>query len=213
MSIETEMKLVRFKMAEAEKFKISDFIYGLIVPVIVGLVIVAWKAYLPNALLSIDPSYTLNAILVDGFLEALMVIAIPMFLGLLWNKWAGGAAGFLLGSLYAIYWAVQYVGYGVDPTDVSLLGYIVSAILIGYVAGALSKGSFSFIRMIEAGIIAAIVGWAFYVLCGLISTIPGTIESLDPYTVFITLTPRIVYGIIIPIIVKVFYWYGVIPRK
>ncbi|MEM1660872.1 MAG: hypothetical protein QXR17_07020 [Candidatus Bathyarchaeia archaeon] len=200
-------------MTEAEKFKVSDFIYGLIVPVIVGLLIVAWKAYLPNALLSIDPSYTLNAILIDGFLEALMVIAIPMFLGLLWNKWAGGAAGFLLGSLYAVYWAVQYVGYGVDPTDVSLLGYIVSAILIGYVAGALSKGSFNFIRMIVAGIIAAIVGWAFYVLCGLISTIPGTMESLDPYTIFITLTPRLVYGIIVPVIVKVFYWYGVIPRR
>lgn len=200
-------------MTEAEKFKVSDFIYGLIVPVIVGLLIVAWKAYLPNALLSIDPSYTLNAILIDGFLEALMVIAIPMFLGLLWNKWAGGAAGFLLGSLYAVYWAVQYVGYGVDPTDVSLLGYIVSAILIGYVAGALSKGSFNFIRMIVAGIIAAIVGWAFYALCGLISTIPGTMESLDPYTIFITLTPRLVYGIIVPVIVKVFYWYGVIPRR
>ncbi|MCS7227193.1 MAG: hypothetical protein NZ821_09415, partial [Gloeomargarita sp. SKYB31] len=79
-------------MSEGEKLKPSDFIYGLAVPVIVGLLIIVWKAYLPSALLSIDPSYTLNAILVDGFLEALMVIAIPMFLGLLWNKWAGGAA-------------------------------------------------------------------------------------------------------------------------
>lgn len=200
-------------MAEGEKLKASDFVYGLVVPVIIGLVIVVWKAYLPSALLSIDPSYTLNAILVDGFLEALMVIAIPMLFGLLWNKWAGGAAGFLLGSLYAVYWAVQYIGFGLDPTDISLLGYIVSAILIGYVAGALSKGSFSFLRMVEAGIIAAIVGWCFYFLAGILSTIPGTIESLDPYTVFITLTPRIVYGIIIPVIVKVFYWYGVIPRR
>jgi len=200
-------------MSEGEKFSASDFIYGLVVPVIVGLLIVAWKVYLPSALLGIDPSYTLNAILVDGFLEALMVIAIPMFFGLLWNKWAGGAAGFLLGSLYAVYWAVQYVSFGVDPTDVSLLGYIVSAMLIGYIAGALSKGSFSFKRMVISGIIAAIVAWAFYVAAGLLSTIPGTIEALDPYTVFITLTPRVLYGIIIPVIVKVFYWYGVIPRK
>lgn len=200
-------------MTEEEKFVASDFIYGLFVPVIVGLLIVAWKAYLPSALLSIDPSYTLNAILVDGLLEAIMIVAVPMLLGLLWNKWAGGAAGFLLGSLYAVYWAVQYVSYGVDPTDVSLLGYVVSAMLIGYVAGALSRGSFSFKRMVIAGIIAAVVGWCFYVAAGIISTIPGTIESLDFYTAFITLTPRLVYGIIIPVIAKVFYWYGVIPRR
>ncbi len=165
---------MKFKIAEGEKLKAGDFVYGLVVPVIIGLLIVVWKAYLPSALLSIDPSYTLNAILVDGFLEALMVIAIPMLLGLLWNKWAGGAAGFLLGSLYAVYWAVQYVGFGFDSTDISLLGYIVSAILIGYVAGALSKGSFSFLRMVEAGIIAAIVG------CVSTSQLEYSQQSLEP---------------------------------
>lgn len=199
--------------SESEKLKLSDFIYGLIVPAIVGLLILAWPTVVAPGLLAIDPSYTLNAIFVDGFLEALMTIAIPMLFGLLWNRWAGGISGFLLGSLYALYWSVQYVTFQVSPTDISLMGYILSAMLIGYVAGALSKGSYNLIRMIVAGIIAAVVGWCFYVAAGILSPVPGTIETLDPYTTFITLTPRVVYGIIIPVIVKVFTWYNVIPRR
>jgi hypothetical protein len=199
--------------SESEKLKLSDFIYGLIIPAIIGILILAWPTVVAPGLYAIDPSYTLNAILVDGFLEAIMIIAIPMLFGLLWNRWAGGVSGFLLGTLYALYWSVQYVTFQVPPTDISLMGYILSAMLIGYVAGAISKGSYSFIRMVMAGIIAAIVGWCFYVAAGMLSPIPGTISTLDPYTIFITLTPRIVYGIIIPIIVKVFTWYGVIPRR
>ena len=199
--------------SESEKLKLSDFIYGLIIPAIIGILILAWPTVVAQGLLAIDPSYTLNAILVDGFLEAIMIIAIPMLFGLLWNRWAGGISGFLLGTLYAIYWSVQYVTFQLPPTDISLMGYILSAMLIGYIAGAISKGSYSFIRMVIAGIIAAIVGWCFYVAAGILSTIPGTISTLDPYTVFITLTPRVIYGIIIPIIAKVFTWYGVIPRK
>jgi len=199
--------------SESEKLKLSDFIYGLIIPAIIGILILAWPTVVAQGLLAIDPSYTLNAILVDGFLEAIMIIAIPMLFGLLWNRWAGGISGFLLGTLYAIYWSVQYVTFQLPPTDISLMGYILSAMLIGYIAGAISKGSYSFIRMVIAGIIAAIVGWCFYVAAGILSTIPGTISTLDPYTVFITLTPRVIYGIIIPIIAKVFTWYGVIPRR
>ena len=199
--------------SEGEKLKFGDFIYGLMVPVIVGILIMAWPTIVAPGLYAIDPSYTLNAIFVDGFLEAIMVIAIPMLFGLLWNRWAGGISGFLLGTLYALYWSVQYVTFQYSPTDISLMGYVLSAMLIGYIAGAISKGSYSFIRMVMAGIIAAIVGWCFYVAAGLLSTLPGTISTLDPYTIFITLTPRIVYGIIIPIIAKVFTWYGVIPRR
>jgi len=198
---------------ESEKLRLSDFINGLIIPVIIGILILAWPTVLAPGLRAIDPSYTLNAILVDGFLEAIMIIAIPMLFGLLWNRWAGGISGFLLGTLYAIYWSVQYVTFQLPPTDISLMGYILSAMLIGYIAGSISKGSYSFIRMVIAGIIAAVVGWCFYVAAGILSTIPGTISTLDPYTVFITLTPRIIYGIIIPIIAKVFTWYGVIPRR
>ncbi len=45
-------------------------------------------------------------ILTHGF--ALMtVFAIPVLIGLIWNKWAGGAAGFIMGGLYY----VAYAGY------------------------------------------------------------------------------------------------------
>ena len=47
---------------------------------------------------NVDTSGTLNNILVDGLGEALLTIGIPLFAGLVWNKWAGGGAGFLLGD-------------------------------------------------------------------------------------------------------------------
>jgi hypothetical protein len=34
-----------------------------------------------------------------------------------------------------------------------------------------------------------------------------------PYNTFIIMLPRIIYGIVMPIIVKVFSWYGITPRR
>lgn len=36
--------------------------------------------------------------------ELTIIVAIPLMLGLVWNRWAGGASGFLMGTFYAIYW-------------------------------------------------------------------------------------------------------------
>ena len=71
-------------------------------------------------------------------LEELVVIAVvPLLLGLVWNRWAGGASGFLMGSFYALYWANSFHGHPGSGTV--LLAYILSAMLIGYIAGALNK--------------------------------------------------------------------------
>ena len=41
----------------------------------------------------------------------MIVLGIPLVLGLLWNKWAGGAAGFITGGLYYVASAGLYTGY------------------------------------------------------------------------------------------------------
>ena len=38
----------------------------------------------------------------------MIILGIPLVLGLLWNKWAGGAAGFIMGGLYYVASAGQY---------------------------------------------------------------------------------------------------------
>ena len=40
----------------------------------------------------------------------MIVLGIPLVLGLLWNKWAGGAAGFIMGGMYYVASAGQYNG-------------------------------------------------------------------------------------------------------
>jgi hypothetical protein len=195
----------------SSSFKLSDIIFAVVVPVVVALVIIAWPTALSSALLNIDPSYALNAIFVDGFFEAVLLVGVPMFFGLLWNQWAGGSSGFLLGSLYALYWSVQYQGFGYAPNDISLLGYVVGAMLTGYIAGALNKGSTSFRRMLVAGVTAGIIGGLLQFLAAYISPI-GMVTDI-PYVMFITLLPRIIYGIIIPFIAMVFTWYGITPKR
>ena len=41
----------------------------------------------------------------------MIVLGIPLVLGLLWNKWAGGAAGFIMGGMYYVASAGLYTGY------------------------------------------------------------------------------------------------------
>ena len=40
----------------------------------------------------------------------MIILGIPLVLGLLWNKWAGGAAGFVMGGIYYVANAGQYNG-------------------------------------------------------------------------------------------------------
>ena len=198
-------------MTSWKEWKRGDLIFGIIVPTVVALLIIAFPTVIGTALLNIDPSYTLNAILVDGLGEAILTVGIPMFLGLLWNQWAGGASGFLLGSIYALYVSDMFVYYDYGMGDISILGYLVCAMLTGYIAGALNRGSYSFRRMLIAGLVSAIIGGVFLLWTQLVSPL-GMVTDV-PYGVFITFLPRIIYGVLIPIFATVFGWYGLTPRQ
>jgi len=135
-------------MASWTDWKLNDIIYGIILPCIVAFLIIIFPFEISKILAEVDPSLALNAILVDGLAQAILIVGIPLFAGLIWNQYAGGAAGFLLGSIYALYVNDTYAAYAfLDPAgafnnmmmlagSIAILGYVVSAMLIGYIAGA-----------------------------------------------------------------------------
>ena len=195
-----------------KEWKLGDILYGVVVPLIVALVIIAFPVYVRPALHAIDQSFTLESILVTGIEEGILLYGVPMLIGLIWNQWAGGASGFLLGSIYAIS-TFQMYGLSGDK-NFFLLGYVLGAMLVGYMAGALNKGSFSFIRMLIAGLVTTIIGGLFVYLCMLIPGQPINMAAPDyAFSLFQVMTPRIIFGIVIPIIAKVFSWFGLTPRR
>lgn len=220
---------------ETEKFKLADLLYGLVIPIIVALLIVAFPAVIRPALdgffppgdlmtgAGASPYAFLTAIFTHGF--ALMVMfAIPLILGLIWNKWAGGAAGFIMGTLlylgeagYNVMYTINNFG-GSSPNwyaDPSFIGnYIVGGILIGYIAGGLNKGSPNFKRMLGAGLVAALtVGFLQFLFNISIAIAKSMSQSNPPYALFLTILPMIILGIIAPIVAKVMTWYGLQPAR
>ncbi len=184
----------------------KDILYGVLVPVVVALIIIAFPLG-EKTLTSIYPP--LVGIFVFGFQEAIMIVAVPMLFGLLWNKWAGGASGFLLGSIYALWYAIYGIRTVHWTSDISLLGYLISGALIGYISGSLNKRSQIFSRMLFAGVTAGVVGGLFLFLTESFS--PFKMVT-GPFGLFITITPRIVFGIIIPVFAKLFHRYGATPQ-
>jgi hypothetical protein len=151
-----------------------------------------------------------------------------LVLGLLWNKWAGGAAGFIMGGLYYVASAGQYNGiyasFGMSNYnffgDVSMLFYMVNAIVIGYMAGALSNGSTNFKRMLGAGLTASVLVAIIQAYLNItVALEPGRNMAIaswntDPFLAVITnFLPGILLGIIVPILAKVMTWYGLQPQK
>jgi hypothetical protein len=212
------------KMASWTDWKLSDIIWGIIVPCVVAFLIIIFPTELAKILLEIDPGYTLNAILIDGLGEAILIVGIPMFAGLMWNKWAGGGAGFLLGSIYALYVNDTFAAMGAFSEfgmigDISNLGYVVCAMLTGYIAGALNRDSFSFRRMLIAALVGGSIGGLFLLWTQLISPLGMvTVESLSSgnlgeNTLFLMFLPRIIYGVIIPIFATLFGWFGITPKQ
>ncbi len=188
----------------------SDIIYGIIAPIVVVLLIVAISKLgsLTGGGFGIATGITME------LQELVMIAVVPLLLGLVWNKWAGGASGFLLGTLYALYWADSYhssfAGARMSGFGTILLAYIISAMLIGYMAGALNKRSDNFRRMIISGIIASTIGGL--VLFGVMQLSPINVVT-GTYGFLLTVLSRTACGAIIPIIAKVFMWYGVSMTK
>jgi len=183
----------------------SDIIYGIITPVIVVLLIVGIS--------KLDSLFGGGYNAVTGIImqiqELLVIVAIPLLLGLVWNRWAGGASGFIMGTFYALYWADSYrspFAGSMFGANTILLGYILSAMLIGYMAGALNKRSDNFLRMITVGIFTTTLGGIM--LFGILHLSPANVVTgIDGF--LITVLSRTACGTIIPIIAKVFMWYGV----
>jgi len=183
----------------------SDVIYGIVAPVIVVLLIVGISQLgtLGSGGFGIVTGITME------LQELLVIVAVPLLLGLVWNKWAGGASGFLMGSIYALYWADSYrspFSGSIFGSSTVLLGYLLSAMLIGYMAGALNKRSDNFRRMIISGITATTIGGLL--LFGIFQLSPvNVVTGIDGF--LLTVLTRTACGAVIPIIAKVFMWYGI----
>jgi len=216
---------------EPQKFRITDILYGIVIPLILVLLIYVLAVYVnPSGLNHVlgvaGTGGTIAVILSQGFAQ-MIILGVPLVLGLLWNKWAGGAAGFIMGGLYYVAQAGLYTGYfaGSNPAynyfgDVSLLFWLVNGVIIGYMAGSLTNGSTNFKRMLGAGLTAAIS-------TALIQAYMNYNISLDPsrgmaqglwatdlgQALLINFVPSIALGVIVPILAKVMTWYGLQPMK
>ena len=181
----------------------SDVIYGAIVPIVVVLLIVA-VSQLDRL---IGGGFNVVTGITMELEELLLIAAIPLLLGLIWNKWAGGASGFIMGSFYALYWADSYrspfsgASFGANTI---LLGYVLSSMLIGYMAGAMNKRSDNFRRMLLVGTFTTTI--AGILLFGILQLSPvNVVTGIDGF--LLTVLTRTATGALIPIIAKVFMWY------
>jgi hypothetical protein len=231
---------------EAENFKLKDIGYGLVVPILVALLIIAFPAILRPALDGWFPppdmatgapgsDYAFITVIFTHGFSLIVMFAIPVLLGLIWNRWAGGAAGFIMGTLYYLGYAGYFIADSVrnflpfaiaDPSttkdlipnlyaDPSFIGnYIVGGIIIGYIAGALNGGSFNFKRMLGASMTAAIaVGVLQFILNYTVAYGAWMTQSDPIYAFWTTLLPMVILGVLTPIIAKVMTWYGMYPMR
>ncbi len=217
---------------EAPRFKLADIFSGLVIPIILVVLIFVLAVYVNpsgtyHVLGQAGLTGTVGVILTQGFLQ-MIVLGVPLVLGLLWNKWAGGAAGFIMGGLYYVASAGQYNGLyaasGVTTYnffgDVSMIFYVVNAIIIGYIAGSLANGSTNFKRMLGAGLTAAITTAIIQAYMNYtVSLEPARAMATGlwatdlPQAILINFVPSIALGVIVPILGKVMTWYGLSPRK
>jgi len=175
---------------KGNKLKVNDAIFGVAIPAVVALFIIYVSMLSTPTLAGLK--YPL--------LEAIVIVGVPMLIGLIWNQWAGGTSGFLMGSLYALYYSDQlYAAQG--TTDISLLGNLVSAMLIGYIAGALNKQSDGYRRMLISGVTAAIMGSLIILLVNQFSSIVSN-PGLSGITLVIL--PRIIAALLVPLIAQKF---------
>ena len=198
----------------------SDIIYGIVIPVVVVLVIAGLSLVSSSLMRSGGMSSSSGIIIgiISTIEELVITVAVPLLLGLVWNRWAGGTSGFLMGSIWSMWYAVKYGLYsgsfrggGSVNLGPTLLGWVLSAMLIGYMAGALNKHSENFRRMLIVGIGTTAVGGFF--LLGMFQLSPSNVVPFDFTGFALNVATRIAAGAIVAIIAKVFMWYGVAFHK
>ena len=208
------LKRLTFMGLDWKSWNRSDIIYGIIAPLALILIIVGLSQVTPY-LLRQGSFESMGFIfgIISEVEELLIIVAIPLLLGLVWNRWAGGASGFLMGSIYAMWFAVGLGTFGSNDSlpvamrfGPTMLGWLLSAMLIGYMAGALNKRSDNFRRMLIAGVISTTIGGVL--LFGMFQLSPSNVMTgADAF--LLTVLSRTATGVLIPIIAKVFMWYGV----
>ena len=212
-------------MAE-NKSILSTIIDGIVIPLILVLLIFVLAVYVnPGGAYAVLGADVIAVILTSGFAE-MIILGVPLVLGLLWNKWAGGAAGFIMGGMYYLASAGHYNGlfgtmagynyYG----DISMLFWIVYGVIIGYMAGALCNGSTNFKRMLISGLTASIIISVIKAYLNVtVSLELGRQMAIDQWAqdplmaVVVNFVPLIALGVIVPILAKVMTWYGLQPQK
>ena len=209
-------------MTEPGKVKLSTILWGIIIPLLIGIVIVIFPAVIRPALDSAFPPpsatsagspYAFLTVIFTHGLALMVVLGIPLFLGLTWNKYAGGAAGFVMGTLYYVAFAgynVQYslINYSVNTNpyaDPSFIGaYIVGGILMGYMAGSLNEKSMRIKRMLGAALTASIAVGVFTFILNYTVAAAAWMTRADPVTaLWQTMLPLVILGIIVPFIARI----------
>jgi len=152
----------------------SELSLGLVLPIIFGVLIIFFPTILADFLATIElymPEWMwggaqipLQHILTQGVAQGLLTCGIPVFLGLAWNRWAGGASGFLLSVLWVFASCAQFGDWFYPTAD--WLGMIVGGMLAGYIAGALMvrarmRGKDTLKHALIAGIVAAVIACIF----------------------------------------------------
>jgi len=216
-------------MSENNKFKLADIFGGIIIPLILVVLIYVFAVYLNvgGEYHILGEENIVAIILVSGFAQ-MIILGVPLVLGLLWNKWAGGAAGFIMGGIYYVANAGQYNGlfgtYGITEYnyfgDISMIFYLVNAVIIGYMAGALVNGSTDFKRMLGAGLTASMITAVIQTYMNYTVSLEYSRQmaqgswATDPLmAVVVNFVPSIALGVIVPILAKVMTWYGIQPQK
>jgi hypothetical protein len=139
--------------------------------------------------------------------ELVIIVGVPLILGLLWNRWAGGASGFIMGTFYAFYWSSSF--HGVRYSGTVSMAYILGAMLIGYIAGSLNNRSDNLVRLLISAIIATTIGGAVEFSVFQLST-ANVVTGIEGF--LLVVLARTICGLGVATIAKVFFWYG-IPRK
>ncbi len=190
-----------------KQWKLKDLVYSIIAPLIVVFLIVG-ISQLRSIIGYSSESFGIVIGLTMEILELTIIVAIPLMLGLVWNQWAGGASGFIMGTFYAIYWSNAY--NGMQGAGTVLMSYILGAMLIGYIAGALSKKSEDFKTLFLSGIVATTIG--AIVMFGIFQlSTANVVTGIDGF--LLTVLPRTATGAIIAVLAKVFHWYGMGANK
>jgi hypothetical protein len=187
-----------------KKWTKNDIIFGILLPVVAVFVIVLISKL--QSIVGGEVGIVFG--LTMEILELVVIVGVPLALGLLWNQWAGGAAGFLMGTFYALYWANSF--HGIAGSGTVLMAYILSPMLIGYMAGALNKRSDNFKRLLISGVVSASIGGVVLFTIFQMSTanvVTGTVGFA------LTILARIIAAVLTVVVVKVFFWYGMGKNK